>query len=213
VHGVSGLESDDLLPAELVEVSAELRGSESKVEEVVVLQAVNGLKLTTNVELLGGVEEVLDTRVSVIIAAKDLLGFVDLVRSVDVLDSQDSEVSVVTEVAEGNASTSLEAELVDISLVDIEVDGHGEESSISKTVVLNNAIVVLLSQETFEGRETTVKDQLKIAKVSLAECKSRELLGLGLKLGLTRKVTSEEVLQDTTMRSVGHCIVRVSGVL
>lgn len=37
VHGVSGLESDDLLPAELVEVSAELRGGESKVEEVVVL--------------------------------------------------------------------------------------------------------------------------------------------------------------------------------
>jgi hypothetical protein len=28
VHGVSGLESDDLLPAELVEVSAELRGSD-----------------------------------------------------------------------------------------------------------------------------------------------------------------------------------------
>lgn len=28
VHGVSGLESNDLLPAELVEVSAELRGSD-----------------------------------------------------------------------------------------------------------------------------------------------------------------------------------------
>jgi hypothetical protein len=194
VHGVSGLESNDLLPAELVEVSAELRGGKSKVEEVVVLETVDSLKLTTHVELLGGIEKVLDTRVGVIVAAKDLLGLVDLVRSVDILDGQDSEVSVVTEVAEGDASTSLEAELVDLSLVDIQVDGHGEESAIGKTVVLNNAIVVLLSQETFEGRETTVKDQLKIAKVSLAECESRELLSLGLKLGLAREVASKEVL-------------------
>lgn len=49
----------------------------SEVEEVVVLELVDSLKLTTNVELLSGVEEVLDTGVSVIVAAKDLLGLVD----------------------------------------------------------------------------------------------------------------------------------------
>jgi hypothetical protein len=48
--------------------------------------------------------------------------------------------------------------------------------------------------------------------VSLAKCKSRELLSLGLELGLARKIASEEVLEDTTVRSVGHCVVRVSGV-
>ena len=52
----------------------------SEVEEVVVLKTVNGLELTTNIKLLGGVEEVLDTGVSVIIAAKDLLGLVDPVK-------------------------------------------------------------------------------------------------------------------------------------
>lgn len=208
VHGVSGLESDDLLPAELVEVSAELRGSESEVEEIVVLETVDSLKLTTNVELLSGIKEILDTGVGVIIAAKDLLGLVDLVRSVDILDSQDSKVSVVTEIAEGDASTSLDTKLVDLGLVNIEVDRHGEEGAISETVVLNNAIVVLLSQKTFERGEATVKDQLKIAKVSLAESKSRELLRLSLELGLARQVASEEVLKDTAVRSVGHCDVK-----
>lgn len=208
VHGVSGLESDDLLPAELVEVSAELRGSESEVEEIVVLETVNSLKLTTNVELLSGVKEVLDTGVSVIVAAEDLLGLVDLVRSVDILDSQDSKVSVVTEIAESDASTSLDTELVDLGLVNIEVDRHGEEGAVSETVVLNDAIVVLFSQETFERREATVEDQLKIAKVSLAESKSRELLRLSLELGLARQIASEEVLKDTTVRSVGHCDVK-----
>lgn len=208
VHGVSGLESDDLLPAELVEVSAELRGSESEVEEIVVLETVDSLKLTTNVELLSGIKEILDTGVGVIIAAKDLLGLVDLVRSVDIFDSQDSKVSVVTEIAEGDASTSLDTKLVDLGLVNIEVDRHGEEGAISETVVLNNAIVVLLSQKTFERGEATVKDQLKIAKVSLAESKSRELLRLSLELGLARQVASEEVLKDTAVRSVGHCDVK-----
>lgn len=58
---------------------------------------------------------------------------------VDILDSQDGEVSVVTEVAECDASTVLDSELVDLGLVDIKVDGHGEEGAISETVVLNNA--------------------------------------------------------------------------
>lgn len=208
VHGVSGLESDDFLPAELVEVSAELRGSESEVEEIIVLETVDGLKLTTNVELLSGVKEVLDTGVSVIVAAKDLLGLVDLVRSVDILDSQDSKVSVVTEIAESDASTSLDTELVDLGLVNIEVDRHGEEGAVSETVVLDNAIVVLLSQETFERGEATIEDQLKIAKVSLAESKSGELLSLSFELGLARQVASEEVLKDTAVRSVGHCDVK-----
>jgi hypothetical protein len=173
-----------------------------------VLETVNSLKLTTNVELLSGVKEVLDTGVSVIVAAEDLLGLVDLVRSVDILDSQDSKVSVVTEIAESDASTSLDTELVDLGLVNIEVDRHGEEGAVSETVVLNDAIVVLLSQETFERREATVEDQLKIAKVSLAESKSRELLRLSLELGLARQIASEEVLKDTTVRSVGHCDVK-----
>jgi hypothetical protein len=194
VHGVSGLESNDLLPAELVEVSTELRRSKSEVEEVVVLKLVDSLKLTANVELLSGVEEILDTGVGVIVAAKDLLGLVDLVRLVDILDGQDGEVSVVTEVTECDASTVLDSELVDLGLVDIEVDGHGEEGAISETVVLNNAIEVLLGHETFKRREATVKDKLKIAKVSLAEGKSRKLLSLRLELGLARQVASEKVL-------------------
>lgn len=103
VHGVSGLEGHDLLPAQLVKVGAELRGSDcfsklasylalamrvdgwqltAQVKEVVVLQAVDSLKLATNVELLGGGEEVLYTRVGIIVAAKDLLGLVDPVDSI-----------------------------------------------------------------------------------------------------------------------------------
>lgn len=60
---------------------------------------------------------------------------------------------------------------------------------------------------TFNGREATVEDQLKIAEVTLSEDEGGELLGLGLELGLARQIAGEEVLEDTTVRSVGHCDV------
>lgn len=41
------------------------------------LKTVNGLDLTTDVKLLGGAEEVLDTGVGVVVAAKDVLGLVN----------------------------------------------------------------------------------------------------------------------------------------
>lgn len=81
VHGVTGLESDNLLPAELVEMRAQLRGSEAKLEEIIVLESGNSLELATNVEVLGGAEEVLDTRVGVVVAAEDVLGLVDPVKN------------------------------------------------------------------------------------------------------------------------------------
>lgn len=49
----------------------------SKIQEIVVLQAVDSLELTTNVELLGGREEILDTGVGVVITAEDELGLLD----------------------------------------------------------------------------------------------------------------------------------------
>lgn len=44
----------------------------SQVDEVVVLQTADSLELTTDVELAGGVEEVLDGRVSLVVVTEDL---------------------------------------------------------------------------------------------------------------------------------------------
>ena len=44
----------------------------SQVDEVVVLQPADSLELTTNVELAGGVEEVLNGRVSLVVVTEDL---------------------------------------------------------------------------------------------------------------------------------------------
>ena len=76
VHGVSGLESDNSGPAELVEVDTELCGSVAQGDIVVVVQLVDGLDLTTNVELFGLVVEELDGGV-VLVPTKDQLAFLD----------------------------------------------------------------------------------------------------------------------------------------
>lgn len=102
-------------------------------------EPLDGLNLATDVELLGGGEEVLDAGVGVVVAAEDLLGLGDpgialsvqlvlvtvdvdgrqansLVGPVDVLYGQDGEGVVVTQIAQGDAGTGLEAELVDLLL-------------------------------------------------------------------------------------------------
>tara|TARA_R110002003_G_scaffold202_10_gene15724 strand:- start:8922 stop:9542 length:621 start_codon:yes stop_codon:yes gene_type:complete len=115
VHRIPGLESNNLLPAELVEVQTQLRRRISQTDIVVVLQAVNRLELSTNVVLLRSVEKVLDRWV-LLVAAKDLLGLLLLVWLVYVVDGDDGEVAVVTEVAQRNARARLYAHLLDCLL-------------------------------------------------------------------------------------------------
>lgn len=59
-----------------------------------------------------------------------------LVGTVDVIDSQDGQVTVITEVAEGNARAGLELASVDGLLRGIEGDGHREQVAIGKSAVL-----------------------------------------------------------------------------
>ena len=61
-------------------------------------------------------------------------------------------------------------------------------------------------RHTFEGRETTVEDQLKIAELPVGEGDSGELLSLGSQLSLSREVSRQEILQLATMRRIGHYV-------
>lgn len=59
---------------------------------------------------------------------------------------------------------------------------------------------------TFERRETTVHDQLEIAQLALGEHDGGESLGLSGELGLAGSIAGEEVLEDTTVGGIGHCV-------
>lgn len=65
-----------------------------------------------------------------------------LVGAVDILNGEDGKVAVVARVAQGNARTSLQAEVVNLLLVDIEGDGHAKEEAASKPVVLDDTLSV-----------------------------------------------------------------------
>lgn len=68
-----------------------------------------------------------------------------LVGSVDVVDGQDGQVAVITEIAQGDALAGLEAELVNGLLRQVQGDGHGEEDAIGETVLLDDAARFLLA--------------------------------------------------------------------
>lgn len=63
-----------------------------------------------------------------------------LVGAVDVVNGQDGQVAVITEVTQGDARTSLELVVADGLLGGVEGDGHGEDVAIGKTAVLADAM-------------------------------------------------------------------------
>jgi hypothetical protein len=229
VHRVTGLESDNLGPAELLEVSADLSRSVAESDVVVVHEALDNLDLTTNVDITSGLVEVLDGRV-LWVPTEDELGLGLLVGPVDVVDGQDDDVAVVTRVAESDAVAGLEVETLDLGLGEIEVDGHREEVAVGETVVLADAgscqrlflvrysilqsdtpIVVLLVHETLERGEATVDDELEIAKLALVEDDGGELLGLGGELSVARSIAGNKILKDTTCDVVVSMIISQTG--
>lgn len=144
------------------------------------LQLVDGLEGSSHVELLCGLEEVLDAWV-LRVTSQNLLGLLSLVGPVDILDGDGGEVAVVSEVTEGDAGTGLDAEFVDLLPGNVEGDRDGEEDAVGKADVLDNSagrlvmaspntgggrgmgsvpVVVLLVHETLQGRETTIEDEL-----------------------------------------------------
>jgi len=140
VHGVTGLESDNLGPAKLLEVKTELGRGVAESDVVVVHEALDGLDLATDVDVAGGVVEVVDSRVLLVAAGvEDEFGLGLLVGPVDVLDGQDTDVAVVTVVTKSDASAGLETHALNLVLGNIKVDGHGEEVAVGETVVLANA--------------------------------------------------------------------------
>lgn len=65
-----------------------------------------------------------------------------LVGLVDVVDGEDGQAAVVSQIAQSDPGAGLEAQLVNLLLVDIQGDGHGEEGAIGQTEGLNNAVFI-----------------------------------------------------------------------
>ena len=139
VHRISGLEGNHLLPAKLVKVKSKLRrGIFSKLvfgdrgrkvcltsqsDVIVVFEAVDGVNLSSNVEFLGSLVQIFNSRMFVV-SAKNFFGLllpIDhqfltasailwkdlLVRLVYIFDGDNGEITIITEVAENDTSTWL----------------------------------------------------------------------------------------------------------
>lgn len=64
------------------------------------------------------------------------------------------------------------------------------------------------SSLTLQRRETAVHNQLQITQLTLSEYDSGESLGFSNELILAGSIAGDQVLEDTTMGSVGHVVGR-----
>lgn len=130
VHGVSGLESDNLSPCHLLEETSQFGRGVSQIDVVKVLRRLDGLDFTTDVEFLDELSLVGYSGVGRVVRAQDLFVFELEVGLEDVFDGQDGETSVISRVPKSDTGALGQAKLVDLFLGHIESDGHGEEVAV-----------------------------------------------------------------------------------
>ena len=203
MHWVPGLEGHDARPAEFVEVQTKLSGGVAETNVVVVHEAVNGLDLAADVVVAGNLKKVLDSWV-IWVTAKDLLGLLLLVWLVYVVHCHDSQIAVITGVTERDTLAGLDSKLVNVLLLEVEADWHGEEVAIRESVLRNHTIVVLLVHEALERGEASVQDKLDIAQLAVVEDDGREGLGLLGQFLSSWSIAGNQVLEDAAVGWVGH---------
>ncbi|KAI3482287.1 hypothetical protein L1887_55048 [Cichorium endivia] len=185
-------------------VLTQLGGSVSELGVVVVGRLGDRLDLAADVELLDALVQVGDGGMREIVRAKDGLGLAHLVDGVDVGDGDGGDGVVVARVAQCDAGALGDAERLDLRLVDVEGDGHGEEVAVGETHVVEAAVVVGLVHEALERGEAAVDDELEIAQLTLGEYELWQRVRLGAQLRRDGSIAHEQILEHTTVRSVGH---------
>lgn len=103
-------------------------------------------------------------------------GLHSLVGAVDVVDGQDGQVAVITEIAQGETRAGLELELADGLLGGVEGDRHGENVAIGKTAVLANTERKSVSANCF-SISSPVKQFLSLHIEYLVEDRWRKIGG------------------------------------
>lgn len=204
MHGVAGLESYDLPPCYLLEVGTELGRGVSEGNIVEVSGGLDSLDLSTNVEFLDLVTEVGDGRVGGVVGAENVDGLLNSVRGIDVLHCDNGEGLVISRVAECEARARGNFEGLDGLLGQVQVDGDWEKGTVGQSEILDDIYVVLLIQKSLERAESTIRDEFKVAELSICEGDIGECRCLLPQLSRDRFVPRNQILEDTTMGRVDH---------
>ena len=179
VQRVAGLEGDDLLPAKLAEIGAQLVRRVAAGLEVVMHRLLDAGDRTAQIDRARGVVQVIHRRMGQIVGAEDLFGLARLVRHPFVGDRQDRQDHPFL-IAQRDVLPRRDA--FGEFLVHVERDRHRPERAIGQTHVVDDALVIGFAQEALEREETAVHQQLKVADLTRRQVPGRQVARLDLQL-------------------------------
>ena len=140
------------------------------------LDAGNG---SAEVDLAGGVMQVVDRRMRGIVGAKDLFRLVRFVRGPAIGDGHRAEDHALL-IAQGDVLTQIEA--LGEFFRHIQRDRHGPECAVGQPHLVHDAVVIVFAQEPLERVEAAVHQQLYIADLTGCQVPAFQLPGLDLEL-------------------------------
>ncbi|GBC80041.1 hypothetical protein HRbin09_01269 [bacterium HR09] len=172
VHGVAGLKSHDLLPAQAGKLAAELGRGVAEGDKVVMGGELQPLHRAAHIHRMGVVEKRRDPRVFLGVGAVNPLGFFALVRPPDVLHVEHSQTNAFrVPQSQGFPRRKLGGQL----LRDVKHDGNGPEEPGGQAHALKHRFVLLGGHEALKGRKTAVEEELQVAELPGRKVPGREV--------------------------------------
>jgi hypothetical protein len=200
VHGVSGLESDNLAPAQTTEAAPGLLGGQAEADEIVVGRQLDPLDTTADGDVVGALEEMGDTGVLAVEGAVDRLCLglpVELPHVVDREDRQHGALGVAQR--QGLALLQLLRHL----LGDVEGDGERPQGAVGQPHLFAHRLEVGLTEKTGQRREAAIHEQLQITDLAWGEIPrgplQRGLFELGAALVVDQQVDQSAAVWGVQM--------------
>lgn len=117
------------------------------------------LHFPADVELFYSFAEVGYRRMGDVIRSEDVDRFLDLIKGVNILDSEDGQCLIVARVEQSEADAGLQPEGINLLLGDIKGDWHGEQCAICESHILDHANQTLQ----ISGYQSAIKENANLS--------------------------------------------------
>ncbi len=175
VHGVAGLEGHHPLPAELVEPGPQLGRGQAQGLVVVVHRGAQHLELAGHVHRVGPLQHVGHPRVGLVRAAVHPLGLMGQVGPVQLGHPQGGQHDPLG-VPQGQARPR--AQLGRFFLGDVQHHRHRPQGAVGQAHAVAHGLVVFFAEETPQGGETAVGEQLEVTGLAGGQVPRGPVAGL-----------------------------------
>ena len=179
VQWIAGLEGHNFAPAHFAEVGAQFVWRVTAPAEIIVYRLLDARHRAAQIDLAGLVVQIVHGGVRVIVGPENFFGFMGLVRLPTVSDCHGAKDHALL-VAQCDVLAQLDGGREVFG--HIQRDRHRPKFTCAQAHCVDDAVVICLAQEPFEGVEPAVHQQFQIANLTWCQVMAGQITSFNFQL-------------------------------